>query len=267
MVKKNFSFLVLYFLSLFVVLNITIVWAAEISRDAKRHMASGTAAMKFAKTEADYQDAVTEFKKAIEYAPDWSDAWFNLGVAQEKARDFEGAINSFQSYLQKNPKASDHDEVETRIFELEYRQEKKKRRKAEQQATKAKELDYSSLSGSWCEMTSSGDIWRCYTKIEVSGSTIKIYFLPPTGRLYLNYWGNIKGYEIKGSYFFGASDLDPNCPNLETPMKGTVSPDAQRIELSYQSPLRYWDSSAPNPSKRCTAEGMETKKVTYIRKQ
>ena len=233
--------------------------AQEVSSEAQRHMIRGEAALEEAETETDFQDAVQEFKRATQLAPNWADAWFNLGVAQDKASDFAGAINSFKKYLALSPNASDKAVVETLVIKLEYKRDKAQR-------VKIKEIEElpSRLAGDWCEFD---EIWRCYTKIEVSGSTIKFYFLPPTGDVYLHHWGNIKGYEIKGSYFWAASDLDPNCPNLEIPMKGTVSPDAQRIELSYQRPRRYWDSSAPNPRKRCTAEGMETKKVIYLRKK
>ena len=109
--------------------------AAEISEDAQRHMTRGSAAMKFAETETDYQDAVKEFMLAVGYAPDWSNAWFNLGVAHEKAGDFEEAIISFETYLQKTPEAADREEVESRIIELEYRIERAFR-KLEEEAAK-----------------------------------------------------------------------------------------------------------------------------------
>jgi Tfp pilus assembly protein PilF len=153
MFKTNRSFLVLLFLSLFVALNLTSVCAAEISRDAKRHMFRGQAAMEEAKNASDYQDAVKEFKKAVEYAPHWADAWFNLGVAQERAKDYAGAMNSFKKYLELNPTANDRNEVEGRIFKLEYLVEKKaKAKKAEREKKESSE----SLTGTW-----SAKEWGC----------------------------------------------------------------------------------------------------------
>ena len=120
MFKKNHSLLVVLFLGSFVFLNLTSVYAAEISRDARKHMIRGQAAMEDAKNASDYQDAVKEFKKAVEYAPHWADAWFNLGVAQERAMDYAGAIESFNQYLKLNPDAADRSDVEAKIFKLEY---------------------------------------------------------------------------------------------------------------------------------------------------
>ena len=93
------------------------------SREAKRHMARGAAAMEMAKSPADYQKAVNEFSQAVKEAPDWADAWFNLGVAQESAGDYGAAIDSFKTYLKKAPKASDADAVQTRIYKLEFKLE------------------------------------------------------------------------------------------------------------------------------------------------
>lgn len=115
--------------------------AAEISRDARKHMIRGQAAIEEAKTEADYQDAVTEFKKAIEYAPEWADAWYNLGVAQEKTGGYQDAIEGFNKYLKLNPNAADSSEVEARIFKLEYRQEKTQRIKEEKERALAAERE------------------------------------------------------------------------------------------------------------------------------
>ena len=92
--------------------------------EAKRFMARGAAAMEMAKSPADFRDAVEEFSQAVKEAPEWADAWFNLGVAQESAEDYGAAIESFKGYLKKAPKASDREAVETRIYKLEYKLEK-----------------------------------------------------------------------------------------------------------------------------------------------
>jgi tetratricopeptide (TPR) repeat protein len=153
MFKKNRLLLVVLFLGFFVFLNLTSVCAAEISRDARKYMIRGQAAMEEAKNASDYRDAVKEFKKAVEYAPDWADAWFNLGVAQERAKDYAGAMNSLKKYLELNPTANDRDEVEGRIYKLEYLVEKKaKAKKAEREKKESSE----SLTGTW-----SAKRWAC----------------------------------------------------------------------------------------------------------
>lgn len=94
---------------------------AGSSEEVNRHMARGNAAMQMAESPRDYQDAVQEFSEAVKLAPDLADAWFNLGVAQEAAGQYQAAINSFKTYLEKRPEASDRDAVETRLFGLEYK--------------------------------------------------------------------------------------------------------------------------------------------------
>lgn len=108
----------------FLLLAATAAQATEISQDAQRHMARGMAAMEVAKSPADYRDAVKEFSEAVKLAPDWANAWFNLGVAQDAAEQYKAAIGSFKTYLKKAPDAADRDAVETRILKLEYKAEK-----------------------------------------------------------------------------------------------------------------------------------------------
>lgn len=121
------------------------------SMEVERHMARGTAAMEVAKSHVDYLDAVEEFGKTVELAPDWADAWFNLGTAQEAAKQYQLAIKSFQAYLEKSPNASDRDAVETRLFKLEYKMEKMEREKAHEIQKREFEAEkfVLNLSGKW----------------------------------------------------------------------------------------------------------------------
>jgi len=101
--------------------------AQDIPAEARRHMIRGEAALEDAKknkTPADLKDAVKEFKKAAQLAPNWADAWFNLGVVQEKVEDFSGAMISYKKYLKLRPDADDKEEVGAKIIKLEYRFEK-----------------------------------------------------------------------------------------------------------------------------------------------
>ena len=124
--KKNV--MVLWVTIILAVCGLIPIFAAEINQDARRHMFRGQAAMEEAKNLTDYQDAVNEFKQAIEHAPGWADAWFNLGVAQEKAKDYGAAIKSFNKYIELNPNAVDRREVEGQIIKLEYKYERLNRK-------------------------------------------------------------------------------------------------------------------------------------------
>lgn len=106
-----------------VVAGFTSSFGQNISDDARRHFDRGTAAVEMAKSPADYEVAIKEFKQAISLAPDWADAYFNLGKVQEQAEKFGEAIASLKEYLRLAPNASDADEVKSLINKLQYKAE------------------------------------------------------------------------------------------------------------------------------------------------
>ena len=98
--------------------------APAIPREAERFMNRGAAAAKSAKDANDFKDAVAEFEKATLAAPWMANAYYNLGVAQDKAGMYSNAIRSLKLYLVAAPNAPDAKSVEKLIDEIEYRQEK-----------------------------------------------------------------------------------------------------------------------------------------------
>ena len=209
---------------------------ADISADAKRNMARGMAAMEYAKTESDYRDAIIEFKKALEFAPEWSDAWFNLGVAQEAAGDYEAGISSFRSYLRVNPIAEDKEAVQTRIYGLEYRSEKEKQRDTERKIAEAKGPDYGLLAGKWCQnnycltMSTQGNQFEMRTETHrnlFGGHQVSIQI----------YRGRFdSGGRVTGSYLTGNSDTR-HCGGRPiydtTPLQGKLTMEENLLFFSY----------------------------------
>jgi tetratricopeptide (TPR) repeat protein len=98
--------------------------APAVPREAERFMNRGAAAAKSAKDANDFKDAVAEFEKATLSAPWMANAYYNLGVAQDKAGMYSSAIRSLKLYLIAAPNAPDAKNVEKLIDEIEYRQEK-----------------------------------------------------------------------------------------------------------------------------------------------
>jgi tetratricopeptide (TPR) repeat protein len=96
----------------------------NIPEEADRFMARGTAAVKNAKTPNDFKDAVNEFEKATLAAPWLASAYYNLGIARDKAGLYAGAIKSLNLYLLASPNAADVKAVKNLIYEIEYKQEK-----------------------------------------------------------------------------------------------------------------------------------------------
>jgi hypothetical protein len=112
--------------------------APAIPEEAERRMVRGTAAFKGATSAKDYLDAAKEFELATLAAPWYGDAYFNLGVAQDKAVHYEAALRSlkFASLASRESK-----EIRTLIYEVEYRNEKSNSPEAQAAKHKTKDDD------------------------------------------------------------------------------------------------------------------------------
>jgi tetratricopeptide (TPR) repeat protein len=102
-------------------LALTLKPAPALPTEAERRMARGEAAFKGSGSPADYKDAVKEFELATLAAPWYGDAYFNLGLAQDKTGDLDGALRSLKNAELALPGNKD---VTTLIYQVEYRKEK-----------------------------------------------------------------------------------------------------------------------------------------------
>jgi tetratricopeptide (TPR) repeat protein len=112
--------------------------APAVSEEAERHMARGVAAMKGAANERDFKDAAAEFEKAALAAPWYADAYYNLGVSQDKAGMHAEAIRSLKLYLLSAPDSQDVKETKNLIYEIEYRLEKAAKENSPEEVAKRK---------------------------------------------------------------------------------------------------------------------------------
>ncbi len=115
--------------TLTVLLTIHTTWAQTVSttEEARRHMIRGRAALEAAQSLSAFREARAEFAKAIELAPNWADAHYNLAVVQAKLNDLNGAIASYHRYLELSPQAPDVQQVKDEIVRLEYQKEQLER--------------------------------------------------------------------------------------------------------------------------------------------
>lgn len=76
-------------------------------------MLAGKARYRFenAKSPADFARAAEAYEQALLLAPWHGDYYFNLGVSQQKAGKFPGAIRSLKLYLRTNPRGKDRKEA------------------------------------------------------------------------------------------------------------------------------------------------------------
>ena len=106
----------------------------NMNENAQRHFMKAGIIIEEAKIEADYLVAVEELKRALNYAPNCPDIYFNIGMCYEKSADagqpekdiyrLKQAINNFKKYLNINPNAQDREIVQNKIYGLEVKYEK-----------------------------------------------------------------------------------------------------------------------------------------------
>lgn len=143
-----------------------------VPEEARRYMGRGQAAVELAKTAEDFGRAAAEFQKAVRMAPWLADAYYNLGVVEEKAGRFDDAMRNFKLYLRTSPNASDAEQVRTRLYSLEYKaeQQTRERRAAEQkrQQESVKQQAALQIAGNW------EDNNRTTFRISVNGNKFEI---------------------------------------------------------------------------------------------
>ena len=100
-------------------LALTMKPAPAVPEDAERNMARGVVFFTKATDNAGYHKAIAEFEAATNAAPWLDKAYYNLGVAQEKAGMFKEAIISLKLYLLADPNAKNAREVRNQIYMLE----------------------------------------------------------------------------------------------------------------------------------------------------
>lgn len=93
--------------------------APPIPEEAVRHIVRGVAFFTKANDATAYKKAIDEFQAAANAAPWLATAYYNLGVAQEKAGLYAEAIQSLKLYLLAAPNAKNAREVKNQIYALE----------------------------------------------------------------------------------------------------------------------------------------------------
>ena len=120
-----------------------------LPEEATRRMARGEAAFESAKVAQDYDKAIAEYQAAANAAPWYADAYFNLGLTQEKTGKAKEAMESFRFYLLAAPDAKDAADIKKRLYKLEYAAEQQTQAKVELDKRKAIDDQANRFVGSW----------------------------------------------------------------------------------------------------------------------
>jgi hypothetical protein len=111
-----------------------------IPEEARRHFVIGTTLFKEAKAPADYLQVENHFKQAVDLAPNWPDARYNLALSKEAAGDYAGAMLDLKIYQQFKLSDEDTRKVQDKIYSLEAKAELAAQKQViDQQAAAAEE--------------------------------------------------------------------------------------------------------------------------------
>lgn len=208
--------------------------APTIPREAERFMNRGASAMKSAKDVNDFKDAVAEFEKATLSAPWLANAYYNLGLAQDKAGLSAAAVRSLKLYILAEPNASDIKSVEKLIDDIEYRQEKAVKTEIRAKAEEKKK-GLKDLVGNWYRKEPYDHSLFPYDghyhyRVEMRGETL--VFIEVIDRPFFNFR---QGQERD---FFIVNRLDGNrligrLDHYEGVLEMTVSRDFNDLEMIF----------------------------------
>ncbi len=96
-----------------------------IPEEARKRAVFGMTAVKEAKDPKGLDRAIEEYRKAIQLAPWWADLYFNLAMVQEQRSHFREAAETFKLYLAASPQDPQAQLIQNKIYELEYKSEKR----------------------------------------------------------------------------------------------------------------------------------------------
>jgi tetratricopeptide (TPR) repeat protein len=225
------------FLVLFASGGITSAALADPCAAVKREMTYGRVALEDAKDKAGFLKSAALFETAARKAPECAQAFFNMGLVYEKAGEYGKALAAMTSYLRLAPNAPDKADVETKIFELEYRGRQQVEAKAHDDRAIAALRD-----GTWCPENQ----FRAYgaacakrrhnsglanIQMSVNGSRFNM-FIDWQNQSSQTYAGTVSGRNLAGKMSIGhQAYADANCSNL-VDFTGEISADGNRIVIT-----------------------------------
>ena len=195
---------------------IKLVTSAKISpvvpEEARRYAIRAQAVVK-AKQGAGFAQAVTELSNAMLLAPWWADGYYNLGLMQQGAEDYAGAIRSLKLALLADPGSKNSGAIKNKVYELEIFQE---------EAEKVR-----GMAGEWKNV-----------------KTGNVYTVTMNGKNFLarnkNNWilrGVKEGNTIEGMITVPATKWwnvnDCQSPEYTVPTTGKISQDGKSITFTY----------------------------------
>ena len=114
------SIFMLIFISIFIpIFSVTYAQATSaqaISNEALEYLEKGKRLVESAKSQRDFIEAEMAFERAVELAPEWSEAHYSLAITSAENDKPVKAIKAYRKYLELTKNPSDRNEV---LFEIE----------------------------------------------------------------------------------------------------------------------------------------------------
>lgn len=198
-----------------------------IPEETLRSMARGEAKVKMGGA-GSYEGAAKEMEQAVLIAPWLADAYFNLGIVQEKGEIFGSAIQNFQLFLLAAPQSPNAKAVQTKIYALEVLQED--------------QVKMQSMAGSW--RSSGGNIYQVVIegkKIKIRGESSNKLTNGGTQKVW-----RVFDFEKKGDSLEGSVTITPdsskgcNFPNETVPATGVIGRDGRHTKCNWKETRYQW---------------------------
>lgn len=159
---------------------------SAVPEEARRAFVQGSILAKEAKTPEQQVLAVESFQKAVDLAPKWADAIYNLAVAQELAGRYSDAQATLKRYIQTKPGEKEARDAQDKIYALEAKAKLAAISSTESQAKKAAEQKQTllrSLDGAKFEYRMVDAVGTLITRftLEVRGDTVVAVDIPIAG--------------------------------------------------------------------------------------
>jgi hypothetical protein len=200
-----------------------------IPEEARRH---AIRAQVFVKTQqsAGFAPGAAEMAQAVLIAPWWGDGYYNLGVMQEGAEDYAGAIRSLRLSVLADPHGPNAEDIKTKTYELEVLQEEAEKVRA--------------MSGTWTNPKSG-------IKYEVTMEGKNFTAKNPSGWVLR---GVKNGNDIEGTVIVPpAGFTNSSCftPEYTSPLSAKISQDGHSIKFQYTMNNyneTYWNLTGSGPN-------------------
>jgi tetratricopeptide (TPR) repeat protein len=198
-----------------------------IPEETLRSMARGEAKVKMGGA-GSYEGAAKEMEQAALSAPWLADAYFNLGIVQEKGEIFKPAIQNLRLFLLASPQSPNAKAVQTKIYGLEVMLEEQEKLR--------------SLAGAW--RSSGGNIYQVAIegkKIRIGGEASSKLTGGGTQKFWRVFDLEKKGDSLEGSVTITRDSSNGcNFPNETVPATGVIGRDGRHTKCNWKETRYQW---------------------------